>query len=87
MAFFVGTRRHPDVSVFPMMSGSPFLRFYFTSVGVGQICMGGMESVFDGVRKRVSSRLFHNVWMELEMPTLYVVLRVLGVHIAGRKEL
>jgi hypothetical protein len=51
MAFFVGTRRHLDVSVFPVMSGSPFLRSYFTSVGVGQICMGGMESVFDGVRK------------------------------------
>ena len=31
------------MSVFPIISGSPFLRSYFTSVGVGKIHMGGME--------------------------------------------
>ena len=51
MAFFVGTRGHLDVSVFPMISGGPLLRSYFALVGVGQLCMGGVESVFDGVRK------------------------------------
>ena len=75
------------MSVFPMISGGPLLRSYFALVGVGQLCMGGMESVFDGVRKRVSSRFFHNIWMEFEMPAFYVVLRVLGVHIAGKKVL